>query len=151
MQVFMYCEAEWKDGFKSLQQMGQTLLQIAASWISLCSCKMEVRCKENVPGCGAMLQASFLFSHLNNAVLKNRANVNKGQFTMRSSQHMSPEDTGSFQYGMPSEDISAECGATQECYHYENNQDYRAKDGKIMDFHSYINLFFLFCNFSKHY
>lgn len=95
---------------------------------------MEVRCKGSVPGCGTMLQPSFLFSHLNTTVLKNRANVNKFEFSTRSSLHMSPKATGTFQCGMPSEDVSAECGSTQEHYHYENNQVCRVKSWKNYGF-----------------
>lgn len=60
----------------SLKQMGQTLLLIAASCICLYACKPEVRCKEKVPGCGSVLQALFLSSHFNAAVLE--TSVNKG-------------------------------------------------------------------------
>lgn len=83
--------------------------------------------KENILGCGLMLQASSLFSHLNTAVLENRASVNKGKLSARSSLHISPEATGSFQRGMPSEGISTKCGSTQQHHHYENNPVRRVK------------------------
>lgn len=106
--------------------------------------KWKSDAKKKVPGCGSMLQASFLFSHLT-AVLENKASANKCKFSMRSSLHVSPEATGSFQYGMPSEGISTECGSTQEYYHYKIRSA-ELKAGKVMDFHSYRNLLFLICN-----
>lgn len=151
MQASMYCEAEWKDGFiLSLKQMGQTVLQIAASWIFLYLCKMEVRCKENILGCSLMIQASFLFSHLNTAVLENRASVNKGKLSVRSSLHISPEATGSFQCGMPSEGISTEVDQHKNIITMKTIRSLGLKAGKIMDFHAYRNLLLLFGNFQTY-
>lgn len=57
---------------------------------------MEVRCKENVLAYGSVLQASFLSSHLNTAVLETMASVNKCKFPARVSLHTTPEDTVGF-------------------------------------------------------